>query len=122
MSFHFFMAQTASCSHLTRGCSPDLAAIDVPGWQVQLVEDAGVSLLVLTADTNAEYFPPHASPDNWLALVVQGEARLFSGDETEIADGVDCSPGDFISFGANTYHSWELLEGPLKIVLSKVAG
>ncbi|MBU2887735.1 hypothetical protein KO507_18365 [Gilvimarinus agarilyticus] len=116
------MSKIQSGSILTRMGEIDTADIGVPGWTVQALDDSGVSLLVLRAESGADFFAMHTSDDAWLAYVVHGCATLMAGDEPDdITDGMDCTAGNFITFDASTPHAWQTDGGPFEVVLAKLA-
>lgn len=122
MSFHVIMSKLKSGSILTRSSGPDTVDVGVPGWSLQTLDDSGVTLLVLRAEPEAEYFAMHTSDDAWLAYVVKGCATLIAGSEPEeITDGIDCAAGSFITFDAGTPHAWQNCGEAFEVVLAKLA-
>lgn len=122
MSFHVIMSKLKDGSIVTRSSGPDTVDVGLPGWSLQTLDDSGVTLLVLRAEPGADYFAMHTSEDAWLAYVVEGCATLIAGREPdEIADGVDCSAGSFITFEAGTPHAWQTDGEAFEVVLAKLA-
>ncbi|WP_041522706.1 hypothetical protein [Gilvimarinus agarilyticus] len=121
MSFHVLMSLAATGSILTRAGEPETVEIGVAGWTVQTLDDSGVSLLVLRAEPDAEFFSMHTSEDAWLAYVVHGSATLIAGSEPDdITDGMDCTAGSFITFDASTPHAWLVDSDGFEVVLAKL--
>ncbi|BFM20284.1 hypothetical protein [Gilvimarinus japonicus] len=121
MSFHVLMSLAATGSILTRAGEPETVEIGVAGWTLQALDDSGVSLLVLRAEPEADFFEMHTSDDAWLAYVVRGCATLLAGSEPDdITDGIDCTAGSFITFDARTPHAWQTDGGSFEVVLAKL--
>ncbi|WP_020208763.1 cupin domain-containing protein [Gilvimarinus chinensis] len=122
MSFHVIMSKVQNCSILTRSGEPETVEIGVVGWTLQTMNDSGVSLLVLRAEPEADYFAMHTSDEAWLAYVIKGCATLIAGSEPDdITDGIDCYAGDFITFDASTPHAWQTDGHSFEVVLAKLA-
>lgn len=119
---HFIMTDKGGQSFLETQSAPVFEEADYEGWEALSIETAGLFFFMFKVQPNAEDFPLHASPDDWISYVISGHGKLFAG----IADGpkteqVEFKAGDFISFKPNTQHAWENGSSETKLLFLKVS-
>ncbi|MEM6560075.1 MAG: cupin domain-containing protein [Planctomycetota bacterium] len=120
MAKHFVVAVDADTSHLTEADAPVSSPLEPAGWDITTADASGVSMVILTAEPGAADFDMHASPDAWLAHVVEGRCKLVHGASDGSPIGtVDVAAGDYITFEPNAQHAWQASDQRVKMLFVK---
>lgn len=122
MAKHFVVAVEADTSRILTRAAPEPTPLDPKGWTLTASEASGVSMVVLTAEPGAAEFEMHASPDAWLATVLEGRGTMLHGaaDGSTVGE-IEVAAGDFLTFEPNAQHAWKASGDGLKMLFVKQA-
>ena len=94
------------------------------GWKLSSVsfKDVGIDRILISSEADAAVNPLHSGGDaHWLGYLEEGPLELTLGD----ADGNQTSsrivqPGEYMTFGPDTYHGWIPQGVPAKLIFLKI--
>lgn len=121
MNQYISMSMSDDKSQLSSTPLASFTPLDFPGWQGLSIEDKSLFMFIFDIEANADEFPLHASDQNWLAYVIEGNGILYAGttDNKEKTSEIPFSAGDAISFEANVPHGWKVNNIASKILFCR---